>query len=175
MSEAATFVINDVEYTWSGKYWTDPNGISPSVAIRQSLNALLEQSISLTDSQLSDVREMIQTAKRAMSAGQVSRALRLTHRALELNPTDHWTAATAVALLRQAHRSDEAIPILQRFRRTNCLPLLITGAAVLCDVERWEDALIVIRRALAIASGKSGEAFSVWSRIKSNRPDLFEA
>jgi hypothetical protein len=39
-------------------------------------------------------------------------------------------------------------------------------------VERWEDALKVIRRALA--RGESGEAFAVYQRIRKNRPDLFD-
>jgi tetratricopeptide (TPR) repeat protein len=107
-----------------------------------------------------------------MNVGQLTRALRLIERALELTPDHGGCAATAVAILRKAHRPDDALAILTRFRKTEYVPLLVTGAAVLCDVERWEDALVVIRRALALAKGKPGEAFAVYSRIRRARPDL---
>jgi Flp pilus assembly protein TadD len=166
------YTLDGINYSWSGKYWTDDEGIRPCVATQQQLNAMLQEDTAAADSELTDPGDLTTLARNAMNAGQLTRALRLINRAMALRPTNDGIAAAAVAILRKAHRSDEAIPILQRFKQTNSIPLLVTGAAVLCDVDRWEDALTVIRKALALSDGKSGEAFAVWQRIKSNRPDL---
>jgi tetratricopeptide (TPR) repeat protein len=168
-----TYEHEGTPYTWTGKLWVDDDGVRPCVATQQILNDMLSRDTIEEDLQTDDPNELSSLARRAMDAGQLTRALRLMNRALERSPRNEAIAAAAVAMLRKAHRSDDAVPILQRFRQTRNVPLLVTGAAVLCDVERWEDALIVIRRALAVADGKSGEAFAVWRRIKSNRPDLF--
>jgi tetratricopeptide (TPR) repeat protein len=142
------------------------------MSIAQHLNRMLEADLSAQDEALGDPDALTNEARTAMAAGQLGRALRLIQRALEITPDHEGRAATAVSLLRKAKRPDDALPILARFRQTSYVPLLVTGAAVLCDVERWEDALKVIRRALA--RGESGEAFAVYQRIRKNRPDLFD-
>jgi len=160
----------DLSYEWDGKRWRDANGVLPPMSITQHLNRMLEADLSSQDDNLQDPVALSRQADIAMKAGQVGRAIRLILRALELTPSNDWLAARAVSILRKANRSDEAVPILKRFRQTECVPLLVTGAAVLCDVERWEDALTVVQRALSLE--KSGEAFAVYSRIRKHRPDL---
>lgn len=165
------YEIDGVKYEWNGSRWADLEGIAPATSIAHRLNQLLEADLLESDASLTDPDTLTEQARIAMQAGQTSRALRLSRRASEITPDHAGRAATTISLLRKAHKSDEALPILARFRQTVYVPLLVTGAAVLCDVERWEDALRVIRKALAL--GTSGEAFAVYARIKKNRPDLF--
>ena len=82
-----------------------------------------------------DPNELTTLARNAMDAGQLTRALRLITRARSLRPHNDGIAAAAVAILRKAHRPDDALIILRGFRQSRNIPLLVTGAAVLCDVE----------------------------------------
>jgi predicted Zn-dependent protease len=149
---------------------TDVNHIAPPACVIHHLNDLLEADLLATDELISP-SDAAKEARVAMAACQETRALRLIRRAIAQEPQHEGLAATAVSLLRQARRQEEALTILRRFRRTTYPPLLTTAAALLCDLERWEDALTVVRRALAASA--SPEAFLVHARIRSNRPDLF--
>jgi hypothetical protein len=75
-------------------------------------------------------------------------------------------------VLRHLGASDRAVQETEPLRAGNYPPLLVSRAAALCDLERWEEAKAIVGRALA--AGDSPEAFEVVHRIKANRPELYE-
>lgn len=162
--------LDGVLYFWNGRGWTDKDGVVPPLSIRQRLNQLAAPEISAADATIHDPSELTKLAQKAIEAGEQSRAIALALRAFQCDPHNEGRAATLVSVLRKAHRPDEAIPILNAFPQARFGPLLTTLAALLCDLERWEEALAMTRRALG--AGNSGEAWNVWHRINKARPDL---
>jgi hypothetical protein len=58
-------------------------------------------------------------------------------------------------------------------------PLILTRAAALCDLGRWEAAMVEVRKVLAISKKHSSWGYAniqtskLLNRIKAIRPDLF--
>lgn len=158
-------------YSWDGHRWADTDGLIPSKVIQSKLHSLARPKIDELDDAIVDPSLMTREAQIAADQRDFRRALRFCYRALELSPDNDGRAATLVSVLRKAGRSEEALPVLEQFSHSTFPPLLTTGAAVLCDVGRWEAALLMIRRALR--GGRSdGEALAVYGRIRAARPDL---
>ncbi len=89
------------------------------------------------------------------------------------------TAAMMCSILRTANQPEKALVLADKFRSSNYPALLTSRAAVLCDLNRWEEGLKQIKQVLAIGmkSGKGGgseEAFAVYRRIKTNASELFD-
>ena len=76
------------------------------------------------------------------------------------------SAAAAILVMSKAPQETEHL------KAPKYSPLLISRAAALGDLERWEEAKTTLDRAIALKS--SPEAAEVADRIKANRPDLYE-
>ena len=162
--------LDGLAYRWDGRNWTDPDDGLPPVSLRHRLSQMFAAEINAMDDAISDPSELTKLAQHAANANDQGRAIKLAKRAFEMDSQNEGRAATLVSVYRKVHRSDAAVFILDAFPNTRFGPLLTTLAALLCDLERWEEAHLKIKRALAI--NKSGEAFAVYSRIKKERPDL---
>lgn len=77
------------------------------------------------------------------------------------------------SVLRKIGNPQNALDETKDFIKTvKSAALFTTRAAVYCDLKQWENAKKEISLSLAIEA--SAEAFAVVSRIKANRPGLYE-
>jgi len=136
------------------------------------LNELLAPLLANEDSAVTDFRGLLQIAQAARGSAQYKRAEAAARRAIELQPASEPAFAILCSVLRHLGASDRAVRETEHLRSTSYPPLLISRAAALCDLERWEEAKATVGRALAI--GDAPEAFEVVHRIKAKRPDLYE-
>lgn len=162
--------LDGVHYAWNGRGWVDRDGIVPPVALRLRLNQLNAHQIATADAHITDPSELTKLAQIAATNGEQSRAIDLARRAFKADPSNEGRAATLVSVLRKVHRPDSAAGLLRVFPHTAFAPLLTAFAALLCDLERWDEALAMAKRAWA--AGGRGETSAVFSRIKQQRPDL---
>jgi len=160
-------------YTWSGTEWCEDRTflIPPEVVVRK-LNALLTKQMELEDLQSSDVQDLLNGATQARDALQYERAERLAHRCLQVSPGHVGALAILCSTLRASGQPRRALLETSPFRKASYAPLLTSRAAAYCDLKQWDEAKREIGRALAIHT--SEEAFSVVSRIRAARPDLYE-
>ena len=164
--------LDGITYRWDGRKWTDPDDGLPPVGLCRRLSQMFAAEINAMDDAISDPSELTKLAQYAANANDQGRAIKLAKRAFEMDSQNEGRAATLVSVYRKVHRPDAAVFILDAFPNARFGPLLTTLAALLCDLERWEEALAMIKRALA--TGSKGEAFAVWRRIKKERPDLIK-
>ena len=161
-------------YTWNGRSWFDSRTYqAPPAALASKLNELLATHLASEDAKVTDFKGLLRIAQIARDASQYKRAEAAVRRAIELQPTSEPAHAILCSLLRRLGASDRAVKETEHLRSLKYPPLLVSRAAALCDLERWEEAKATIGRALAI--GDSQEAFEVVHRIKANRPDLYES
>lgn len=162
-------------YVWTGTTWYgERDFMHPPSGIIHILNSLIADSVNEADDAITCPRELCRLASALRdSKGQLKRALRLAYRANQLAPDDAGIASVLSSILRLSNRSEEAIAITDKLEHVNYVPLLTSRPAAFCDLEQWPAALKCVRRALAISKGKdSGEALSVWQRIRANAPEL---
>jgi hypothetical protein len=76
-------------------------------------------------------------------------------------------------------KPEEALKASESPKMVEYPPLILTRAAALCDLGRWEDAIIEVRKVFAIAKKHSSwgyvniEVSKLINRIKATRQDLF--
>jgi hypothetical protein len=160
-------------YFWENARWVDRDGITPPLELRQWLNKQLAPQLADEDASITDPDELVDKAQGAVMAGQMDRAVNLAVRAWRCDRRSEGRAAFLIATLRKVHRAEDGLKVLKHIPKLTYIPLMVTTAAALCDVERWEEGHRMISRALAASRGKpGGETFAVYQRIKAARPDL---
>lgn len=160
-------------YTWNGKKWFDSRTYqAPPTVLVSKLNELLSSPLEVEDSTVTDFQGLLRIAQVARDAAQYKRAEAAIRRAIELEPSSEPALAILCSVLRHLGASDRAVQETGHVRSPRYQPLLVSRAAALCDLERWEEAKATVGRALAM--GSSQMAFEVVHRIKAHRPDLYE-
>ncbi|HEX4962494.1 MAG TPA: hypothetical protein VF173_16790 [Thermoanaerobaculia bacterium] len=161
-------------YVWDGRRWyADKTFQIPSAALISRLNALLATFLANEDAKITDFSGLLQIAQISRGASQYKRAEAAARRAIQLQPSSEPAFAVLCSVLRHLGASDRAVQETEHLQSPRYLPLLVSRAAALCDLEKWEEAKATVGRALA--QGNSAEAFEVVNRIKAHRPDLYEA
>jgi tetratricopeptide (TPR) repeat protein len=168
-----TVEMDGRSYVWNGRSWFAAKTYqAPPLALASKLNELLASVLAVEDAEVKDFHELLKIAQAARNASQFKRAEMAARRAIELQPSSQPAFAVLCSVLRRLGAPERAVQETDHLRSMNYPPLLISRAAALCDLERWEEAKTTLGRALA--AGGSPEAFEVVHRIKANRPDLYE-
>ena len=166
-------------YSWTGKTWVDVETFTypPSVIINK-LNAILLARLKERDEKVSDVQELLDRARDAKEQTQYGRAERLARKALQLSPGHLHAVAVLCSCLRHQSKPEEALKESTPYKNETYPPLIVTRAAALCDVERWEDAKMEISKAISIQKKNEAwqydEPLRVLNRIRTARPELFK-
>jgi tetratricopeptide (TPR) repeat protein len=136
------------------------------------LNECLASVLASEDAKVTDFNGLLQIARNARDASQFRRAEAAARRAIEIQPSSEPAFAILCSLLRHLGASDRAVQETDHIRSPNYPPLLVSRAAALYDLGRWEEAKSTL--GWALAQQDSPEAFEVVNRIKAKRPDLYE-
>lgn len=161
-------------FQFNGKQWFDVKTYAkPPLKVVQALNERVSLALEADDDEIRSFQELLETAKSARDAGQSSRAQKLVRRALDIKPEHEGALAIYCSLLRRRGAAEKALKVSEPVRFTTNSPLLVTRAAALCDLGRWDEAKKTVGQALAIG-GSEAAAFKVVNRIKAHRPDLYE-
>jgi ribonuclease HI len=171
--QKVSIILGGQSYVWAGDAWYEAETYlePPQVIVRQ-LNKLLTRQLEQEDETITNVHVLLERAKKAREALQYHRAENLARRCLELAPGNQAALAVLCAALRAKGQPQKALDETNKYGDTMHLPLLTSQAAALCDLRRWDEAKMILGRALAL--GESEEAFSVMRRIKAARPDLYQ-
>jgi hypothetical protein len=171
---------NNRTYSWTGKRWVDIETFtSPPAMIVEQLDAILLPILLEEDEKVSDVQQLLERAKEARDQKQHTRTENLARKALLLFPDHPGVVAVLCSCLRSLNRPEEALKASESQKTVGYPPVILTRAAALCDLGRWEAAMIEVRKVLAIAKKHSSwgyvnvQAFKLLNRIKAIRPDLF--
>lgn len=167
-------------YAWTGKRWVDIETFSsaPTMIVDQ-LDAILLPILLEEDNKISDVQQLLDRAKKARDQKQHSRTESLARKALHVSPGNLGAVAILCSCLRTMGKPEEALKASESQKMVEYSPLILTRAAALCDLGRWEDAQIEIRKVLAIAKKHSSWGYvniqvsKLLNRIKAIKPDLF--
>lgn len=160
-------------YEWTGKTWHDvATHMAPPRVVLQVLNQKSETALAEEDQAVTKLQKLLDRAKAARDAEQFQRAEKLLRRVLAIRPGHPGALAIYTSLLRRRGAPEEALKVSDPYRHLRYQPLLVSRAAALCDLERWEEAKKENGRALAL--GPDAAAFTIVNRIKANRPDLYE-
>jgi tetratricopeptide (TPR) repeat protein len=174
MTKNFSIELDGQSYTWNGRSWFAAKTFqAPPSALASKLNELLASVLVGEDAKVTDFQGLLQIAQIARKASQYKRAEVAARRAIELQSSSQPAFAVLCSVLRHLGASDRAVQETEHLRGANYPPLLVSRAAALCDLERWEEAKTTVGRVLA--AGDSPEAFEVVHRIKANRPDLYES
>jgi tetratricopeptide (TPR) repeat protein len=144
-----------------------------------NLNAILLSELKEEDEKITDFQQLLDRAKDAKAQTQYSRAESLVRKALHLSPDYPGALAVLCSCLRSLNRPEEALEASESHKMVEYPPLILTRAAALCDLGRWEDAKIETRKVLAIAKKHSSWGYvniqvsKLLNRIKATRQDLF--
>jgi tetratricopeptide (TPR) repeat protein len=161
-------------YVWDGRRWHATKTFQiPPAALASRLNALLAKFLANEDTKITDFNGLLQIAQISRSASQYKRAEAAARRAIALQPASEPAFAILCSALRHLGAADKAVQETEHLQSPKFPPLLVSRAAALCDLERWEEAKTTLGRATALKS--SPEASEVVQRIKAKRPDLYEA
>jgi len=167
-------------YSWTGKRWIDMQTFaSPPAMIEDQLDKILLQILLEEDDTILYFQQLIDRAKNAKIQAQYSRAEGLARKALQLSPDYPGAVAVLCSCLRSLNRPEEALKASELHKMVEYPPVILTRAAALCDLGRWEDAKIEVRKVLSIAKKHSSWGYSniqadrIIKRIKAIRPDLF--
>ena len=164
--------LDGKRYIWNGKSWyTQGTFQAPPAALVARLNERLKPDLASADAKVTSFSELLRIARVARDASQFKRAEAAARRAIALQPRSEPAFAILCSLLRHLGASERAVQETEHLRSTSYPPLLVSRAAALCDLERWEEAKATVGRALA--QEDSAEAFEVVHRIKAHRPDLY--
>jgi len=165
-------------YVWDGERWYDSVRYTvPSENILNKLNSKLTSDLEKEDSEITDSNALFKRAIKAKRAKQLTRAEKLARRTLKLSHKNLGAIAILSSCLRSRGLPEQALRETEAFKNERFLPIIISRAAALCDLERWEKAKKEVSKALAIgrtfSREKNLEAFMVLGRIKAARPDLY--
>jgi len=175
-----TIKYDNRTYSWTGKRWIDIQTFtSPPAMIVDQLDAILLPILLEEDEKISDVQQLLDRAKDARDQKQYTRTESLARKILHLAPGNFGAMAILCSCLRAVGKPEEALKASESPKMVEYPPLILTRAAALCDLGRWEDAIIEVRKVFAIAKKHSSwgyvniQASPILNRIKTIRPDLF--
>jgi tetratricopeptide (TPR) repeat protein len=167
-------------YSWTGKRWIDIETFtSPPAMIVDQLDAILLPILLEEDEKISDVQQLLDRAKEARDQKQHTRTESLARKILLLAPGNFGAMAILCSCLRAVGKPEEALKASESHKMVEYPPVILTRAAALCDLGRWEAAMIEVRKVLAISKKHSSwgyvnsQAPKLLNRIKTIRPDLF--
>ena len=179
-TQRRTIKYDNRTYSWTGKRWIDIQTFtSPPAMIVDQLDAILLPILLEEDDKISDVQQLLDRAKDARDQKQYTRTESLARKALHLSPDNLGAAAILCSCLRTVGKPEEALKASESQKMVEYPPLILTRAAALCDLGRWEAAMIEVRKVLAISKKHSSwgyvniQASPILNRIKTIRPDLF--
>jgi hypothetical protein len=181
MPRSKKAVFDGRHYIWNGRQWFDRDTfLVPTTVICAKLNALLAlKGIKAQDKKRAKKDTLLRTAKEAQQQARIARALQLAYQVHNQKPHHVETATMLCNALRTANKPKQAEALASNFRTSTYSPLLLSRAAALCDLQRWDDALKQVRQIFAMRvkfkkNGRSEEALAIYSRIKQNAPSLFK-
>jgi hypothetical protein len=167
-------------YSWTGKRWVDIETFtSPPAVVVDQLNALLLPILLEEDDKISNVQQLLERAKEARDQKQHTRTETLARKILHLAPGNFGAMAILCSCLRAVGKPEEALKASESHKMVEYPPIILTRAAALCDLGRWEAAMIEARKVFAIAKKNTSWGYSniqadrIINRIKAIRPDLF--
>jgi len=179
-TQHTTIKYDNRTYSWTRKRWVDIETFtSPPAMIVDQLDALLLPILLEEDDKISDVQQLLDRAKEARDQKQHSRTESLARQILHLAPGNLGAMAILCSCLRAVGKPEEALRASELHKMLEYPPLILTRAAALCDLGRWEAAIIEVRKVLAISKKHSSwgyvnsQAPKLLNRIKAIRPDLF--
>jgi tetratricopeptide (TPR) repeat protein len=175
MPASITVTFDGKQYQWNGKKWFDESTyLEPPTTIASKLHALSAVQIAAQDDIVTDLKKLLKRVKNPQKHRQIQRTLKVLRQYRDKSHKHVETVAILCGILRKANQPEEALALADEFLGTNYCPLLTARAAVLCDLNRWEEGLKQIRQVLAIEKGSGDtEATAVYSRIEQNAPELF--
>jgi hypothetical protein len=169
MNPPITAQHNGRSYTYDGERWFGLDDYTtPPQSITIHLDAVLVQMLCEEDDRITDRKELMRRARDARKQTQYKRAERIAQRLLAQEPNSTAVAAILCSILRESGRASEAVVLADQFASEECVPIMTSRAAALCDLERWGEALQEIRQVLQLR--KSAEATAVENRIKRYAP-----
>ena len=179
-TQRRTIEYDNRTYSWTGKRWVDIQTFtSPPAMIVDQLNALLLPILLEEDDKISEVQQLLDRAKDARDQKQYTRTESLARKALHLSPDNLGAAAILCSCLRTVGKPEEALKASESQKMVDYPPFILTRAAALCDLGRWEAAMVEVRKVLAISKKHSSWGYAniqvspILKRIKAIRPDLF--
>jgi len=170
-----TVTFDGKQYQWNGRKWFDRSTyLEPPTTIASKLYALSAVQIAAQDDIATDLKKLLRRVKDPQKHRQIQRTLRVLRRYRDKTHQHVEAVAILCGILRKANQPEEALALTDEFLGTNFCPLLTARAAVLCDLNRWEEGLKQIRQVLASEkSSGDTEATAVYCRIEQNAPELF--
>lgn len=165
MRESKEICLDRNTYVWDGNRWYHARTFvtPPTVAVLK-LDSLLLQALEEEDHTISDVDSLLTRAHQAGEALQHKRVVTIAQRILKLDPSHNDAATLLCSSLRAQNLPAQALKATQAMKDSDNAPLLVSRAAALCDLEKWQDAQNEIKRARAAGAGKL--ATQIARRIK---------
>jgi hypothetical protein len=159
-------------YIWDGTRWYHSKTfVTPPIVAILELNLLLLKALEDEDRSISDIDDLLARAQQAGEARQYKRVGLIAKRILKLDPGHSGAATILCSTLRAQNRPAQALKATQPMKDTDNVPLLISRAAALCDLERWEEAEGEITRARAIGGGRLVSQVVRRIKSKSGKPN----
>jgi hypothetical protein len=170
--------LDGKKYVWNGKMWyEDEKYMELPVTITNKLRALMNpvDPAEVRYKTLSN-EEMIKEACALIDSGDREKALEMIRFVLKNNPTDEKAISLLCVVLKAGGKPELVVDETSKFIRSSKLPALFAmRAAALCDLERWEEAKKEAARALVLGKKEyKEEVFSIVSRIKAKKPELYK-
>jgi len=167
------------EIDWEGRrYFLSPKGfydaqtfLKPPEAIHQHLKAACARELETVLQTERNVPLLLKQSRLAKDLGYLDLAEKITEQALSAEPQNCFAIARLSSILRARGLPREALEVTARVPvEAQTVPILTSRAAAFCDLELWQEAENVIRRALGRLNGRpkleATEAFSVLQRIR---------
>ncbi|MHC1745418.1 MAG: hypothetical protein AB9873_20655 [Syntrophobacteraceae bacterium] len=172
MGEPKTIDLERSTYIWDGNRWYHAKTfVTPPTVDVLKLNSLLVKAIEEEDLSISDIDVLLDRAREAGEALQYYRVGQIAQQILKLEPS-HGPAATMLcSSLRAQNRPAQALKATQPMKDSDYAPLLVSRAAALCDMERWQEALGEITRAQAVGAGKLATQILRRIKTKTRKPN----
>jgi hypothetical protein len=166
MGRSTEIDLDGSTYIWDGIRWYHAKTfVTPPSMVILRLDHLLLSALEEEDRSISDIDDLLARAAKAGEAFQHQRVGLIAKRILKLDPSHSGAATLLCSALRAQNRPAQALKATQPMKDTDNAPLLVSRAAALCDLERWQEAEGEITRARAVGAGRL--ASQVVRRIKS--------
>ncbi len=171
MGEPIKIDLERSTYIWDGNRWYHSKTfVTPPRVDILKLDSLLLKAIEEQDRSISNIDDLLDRARQAGEALQFHRVGQIALRILKLEP-GHGAAATLLcSALRAQNRPSQALKATQSLKDSDYGPLLVSRAAALCDLERWQEALEEVTRARAVGAGKLATQVVRRIKIKTRKP-----
>jgi hypothetical protein len=175
MGKSKEISLDRNTYIWDGDRWYHSKKfVTPPTVDILKLNFLLLRALEEEDRSISDIDDLLARAQQAGDTLQYQRVGLIAKQILKLDPSHSGAATLLCSALRAQNRPAQALKATQPMKDTDNAPLLISRAAALCDLERWQEAQGEITRARAIGAGKLASQVARRIKSKSGKPNELE-